>query len=87
MLKPLYLLVELLLVVDGIPLSIDLKADVVAFVHIGRCYDHVWQIYFDQCRLMLLPCVFGFGDYDLRLMLLAPIVMADVIAMWQMLSH
>ena len=28
---------------------------------------------------MLLPCVFGFGDYDLRLMLLPLIVMADVI--------
>ena len=39
MLKPLYLLVELLLVVDGIPLSFDLKADVIAFVYIGRCYD------------------------------------------------
>ena len=32
MLKPLYLLVELLLVVDGIPLSFDSKADVIAFV-------------------------------------------------------
>ena len=39
MLKPLYLLVELLLVVDGIPLSFDLKADVIVFVYIGRCYD------------------------------------------------
>ena len=39
MLKPLYLLVELLLVVDGIPLSFDSKADVIAFVYIGRCYD------------------------------------------------
>ena len=39
MLKPLYLLNELLLVVDGIPLSFDLKADVIAFVYIGRCYD------------------------------------------------
>ena len=29
---------------------------------------------------MLLPCVFGFGDCDLRLMLLPLIVMADVIA-------
>ena len=36
---------------------------------------------------MLLPCVFGFGDYDLRLMLLPVIIMADFIAMWQMLSH
>ena len=45
---------------------------------------------------MLLPCVFSFGDYDLRLMLLPHIVwlmllpvivMTDVIAMWQMLSH
>ena len=32
MLKPLYLLVELLLVVDSIPLSFDSKADVIAFV-------------------------------------------------------
>ena len=39
MLKPLYLLVELLLVVDVIPLSFDLKADVIAFVYIGRCYN------------------------------------------------
>ena len=29
---------------------------------------------------MLLPCVFGFGDYGLRLMLLPLIVMADVIS-------
>ena len=29
---------------------------------------------------MLLPSVFGFGDYGLRLMLLPLIVMADVIA-------
>ena len=35
---------------------------------------------FVQCRLMLLPCVFIFGDYDLRLMLLPLIPMADVIA-------
>ena len=39
MVKPLYLLVELLLVVDVIPLSFDLKADVIAFVYIDRCYD------------------------------------------------
>ena len=43
MLKPLILLVELLLVVDVIPLYFIfifiLKADVVAFVCIGRCYD------------------------------------------------
>ena len=39
MLKPLYLLVELLLVVDGIPLYLILKADVIALVYIGRCYD------------------------------------------------
>ena len=39
MLKLLYLLVELLLVVDGIPLSFDLKADVIALVYIGRCFD------------------------------------------------
>ena len=67
MLKPLYLLVELLLVVDVIPLSFDIKAG-------------VWQIYFNQCRLMFSPFVFGFGDYDLRLMLLPLIDMADVIA-------
>ena len=45
---------------------------------------------------MLLPCVFGFGDYGLRLMLLPlllwlmllPIfIMADVISMWQVLGH
>ena len=36
--KALYLLAELLLVVGGIPLSFDLKADVIAFVYIGRCY-------------------------------------------------
>ena len=76
MLKPLYLLVELLLVVDGIPLSLDLKADVIASVYIGRCYDQCMADLFDQCRLMLLPCVF-----------VLEIVMADVIAMWQMLSH
>ena len=39
MLKPLYLLIEILLVVDGIPLSFNLKADVIAFIYIGRCYD------------------------------------------------
>ena len=36
---------------------------------------------------MLLTCVFSFGDYDLRLMLLPLIVIADVIVMCQMLSH
>ena len=35
---------------------------------------------FNQCRLTLLPCVFGFGDYGLRLVLLPLVVMADVIA-------
>ena len=39
MLKPLHLLIEPLLVLDGILLSFDLKADVIAFVYIGRCYD------------------------------------------------
>ena len=39
MLKPMCLLVVILLVVDGIPLSFGLKADVIAFVYIGRCYD------------------------------------------------
>ena len=39
MLKPLYLLVVILLVVDGIPLLFGLKADVIAFVYIGRCYN------------------------------------------------
>ena len=42
MLKPLILLVELLLVVDVIPVSFYFcfyfKADVAAFVCIGRCY-------------------------------------------------
>ena len=33
---------------------------------------------FVQCRLMLLPCVFSFGDYDLRLMLLPLIAMAGI---------
>ena len=39
MLKLLYLLVELLLVLDGIPLTFlfYLKAEVIAFVYIGRC--------------------------------------------------
>ena len=74
------MLVELLLVVDGIPLSLDLKADVIASVYIGRCYDQCVADLFNQCRLMLLPCVFGFGDFGLRLMLLPHIVMADVIA-------
>ena len=41
----------------------------------------VWQIYFNHCRLVFLPLVFGFGDFfDLGLMLLPPIDMADVIA-------
>ena len=40
MLKPLYLLVVILLVVDGIPLSFALKADGIAFMYIGRCYSH-----------------------------------------------
>ena len=31
--------------------------------------------------------VFVHGDCDLRLMLLPIIAMADVIAMWQMVSH
>ena len=48
---------------------------------------NVWQIYINQCRLMFLPFVFGLGDFDLRLMLLPHIGMADVIAMWQMLGH
>ena len=39
MLKPLYSLVKFMLVVDVIPLSIIVKADVIAFVCIGRCYD------------------------------------------------
>ena len=47
MLKPLYLLVVILLVVDGIPLAFGLKADVIALVYIGRCYDNVWQVYFE----------------------------------------
>ena len=75
MLKLLYLLVELLLVVDGIPLSFDLKADVIALVYIGRCFDQcVGRFIFTQCRLMLLPFVFGFGDYGLRPMLLPLVV-------------
>ena len=41
---------------------------------------NVWQIYFNHCRLMFLPLVFGLGDFDLWLMLLPPIDMADVIA-------
>ena len=39
MLKPLYLLVIILLVVEGIQLSFGLKADVIAFIYIGRCYN------------------------------------------------
>ena len=39
MLRPLNSLVEFLLVVDVIPLSFIVKADVIAFVYIGRCYD------------------------------------------------
>ena len=39
MLKPLYLLVVIVLVVDGIPLTFGLKADVIAFIYIGRCYN------------------------------------------------
>ena len=34
-----------MLVVDVIPLSINVNADVIAFVYIGRCYTNVWQIY------------------------------------------
>ena len=34
-----YLLVVILLVVDGIPLSFGLKAAVIAFIYIGRCYN------------------------------------------------
>ena len=41
---------------------------------------NVWQIYFNHCRLMFLPLVFGLGDFDLGLMLLPLIDMADVIA-------
>ena len=41
---------------------------------------NVWQIYFNHCRLMFLPLVFGLGDFDLGLMLLSLIDMADVIA-------
>ena len=41
---------------------------------------NVWQIYFDHCRLMLLPFVFCLGDSNLRLMLLPLVIMADVIA-------
>ena len=57
-----------------------LKADVIAFIYIGRCYNQCVAGLFVQCRLMLLPCVFSFGDYDLRLMLLPLIAMADVFA-------
>ena len=39
MLKLLYLLVVILLMVDGIPLSFALKADGIAFIYIGRCYN------------------------------------------------
>ena len=46
MLKPLYLLVELLLVLDGIPLTFYLKADVIAFIYIGRCYDQCLAVFF-----------------------------------------
>ena len=37
--KATVLLVEVLLVLDVIPLTFYLKADVVAFVYIGRCCD------------------------------------------------
>ena len=51
------------------------------------CYIH-WQMLLSmcgkfnlcQCRLLLLPCVFSFGDCDLRLMFLPLTAMADVIA-------
>ena len=38
MLKLLNLLIELLLVADGIPLSFYFEVDVIAFVCIDRCY-------------------------------------------------
>ena len=43
MLMPLHSLFKFMLVVD-VPLSIIVKADVIASVCIGRCYTNVWQI-------------------------------------------
>ena len=42
-----------------------------------------WQMLF----AFMIVILFLFGDCSLRLMLLAIIAMADVIAMWQMVSH
>ena len=42
----------------------------------------LWQMLFALCLLFVL-----YGDCGLRLMLLPFVVMADVIAMWQMVSH
>ena len=36
---------------------------------------------------MLLTCVFGFGDYGLRMMLLPVVIMADVIAMFHLRNN
>ena len=45
MLKPLYLLVVILLVVDGIPISFALKADDIALLHtLADVITNVWQV-------------------------------------------
>ena len=45
MLKPLYLLVVILLVVDGIPLSFALKVDGIALLYtLEDVITNVWQV-------------------------------------------
>ena len=39
------------------------------------------------CLMVVILIFVLYGDCDLRLMLLPIIAMADVIAMWQMVSH
>ena len=73
--------------VDVIPLSFVVRQMLLPLYTLAEVMINVWQIYFNHCRLVLLPFVFCLGDSNLRLMLLPLFNMADVIAMWQMLCH
>ena len=83
--------------VDGNPLSFDLKTDVIAFIYIGRCYDQcvadlfLTNVGWCYCLVYLVLEIMVWGwcycPLLLWLMLLPIFIMADVIAMWQMLGH
>ena len=76
-----------MLMVDVVPLTIDIKADVIAFcMHWQMLYQWCGR-FVGECRLMLLPFCFFRRFFLVRLLLLPIFIMADVIAMWQMFCH